>query len=513
MKNKILTSLLSASLLCGFHSQAMAQGKAEDQSPADMNLPQYMEVSDKFSVFNKLLVATGWADSLVAERDEEYERLYNQGHFGTPPAHPNYTPSGPWSYPKERKYGFTILAETDSVFEAMTGMKAKDITPGNIISSIAALGIKGSTDNNDYKSADNTLNLFVSYHLLPVAVSHENLVRYFNSYGYDPEDPKPTINMTEYYETMGKGRRLLKMSASAKSGGVHINRYVKLDPETYMDVPEATDGFIPGILVEDNAQRVTNGYVYPIKEPLAYTDVTAGKVLGQERIRFDLASLLPELTNNGIRIAEDVAIPTTLSYAYFDNMDILSSRGAYYLCGYLRSGRMSWNNYQGDEFNMVGASDVIIKLPPVPQNGIYELRMGSSNNNVRGIYQFFVGTDKSNMVPCGLPIDMTRYMSKVFPNYEDTGNDMIDRMTDLQLREKRIMKAPYSYHMIGGTPLRNNTLVIRNIIDRFYLVAGQTYYLRVSSCNTQAASQMQLDYFEWVPKAVYANPTEAEDLW
>lgn len=91
---------------------------------------------------------------------------------------------------------------------------------------------------------------------------------------------------------------------------------------------------------------------------------------------------------------------------------------------------------------------------------------------------------------------------------------MMDRMMDLQLHEKRIMRAPYSYHMIGSTPLRNNTLVIRNIIGRFSLEAEEIYYLRVSSCNTQeVATQMQLNYLEWVPEAVYANPTEAEDLW
>lgn len=49
-----------------------------------------METSDEFSVFNKLLVATGWADSLAAERDEEYELMFRQGLFPAPPIHPNY---------------------------------------------------------------------------------------------------------------------------------------------------------------------------------------------------------------------------------------------------------------------------------------------------------------------------------------------------------------------------------------------------------------------------------------
>lgn len=482
------------------------QPYATHRCVANTLLPQYMETSDKFSVFNKLLVATGWADSLSAVRDEEYELMLRQGKFPAPPAFAGEI----FNYPQWRNYGFTILAETDSVYEAMTGKKAKDITVEDVAKVAGTLGIEGGADNSDYTSADNTLNLFVSYHLLPVALKHNKLVRHYNEYGYNQDIRKPGSYVTEYYETLGKGRRLLKISESSKTEGVRINRYVKLDNSNYTDLPNATDGFVPGILVEDNAARMRNGFVYAIKEPLFYTHDTAHKILGRERMRYDMAALLPELTNNKIRMEADKAFPNSSYYSYFDNMEILSSTSLYYFSGK----GMNWDNYQGDELNALGVADIIVKLPPVPVDGVYELRMGTSASSRRGVFQLFFGHDKSSLSPCGLPIDMTKNQSHIMNGCEDTGIEMIDRMTDLQLREKGVMKGPNSViRGYSGTTLRSNRSILRHIIGKYSLKAGETYYLRIASCTPDHVGQLYLDYIEWAPRTVYANPYEAEDIW
>lgn len=473
----------------------------------DENLPQYIAGTDSFSVFNKLLMATGWADSITAEHDEEYENLFLCGAIRPLPKHQSYQRI--LDCPVKRRYGFTILAETDSVYEALTGMKAKDITLEHIAQAVEALGMKGEKNDN-YTSANNILNLFVSYHLLPVALKYNKLVRHSNEYGYDRYNLVPTINVTEYYETLGSGRRMLKMSESARTGGIRINRYVKLDSETYMDVPEATNGFIPGILIEDNSEVVRNGYVYPIKEPLVYTDVTARKVLAGERMRHDVASLFPELTNNNIRSEMDCALPLQSDYAYLDNMEVLSDSYVYYLSGI----RLGWGNYQEDEINIVGKSDVIIKLPPVPVDGEYELRLGySRGSSLRGVFQCFFGCDRSSLSPCGLPIDMTKRMEYILPGFADTKLDMKNRLTDLQMREKGVMKSANSICRNGITPVRDQSYFMRSIIGKFHLEAGETYYLRLSCCSKQSKVELQLDYLEWVPEEVYANPMEVEDIW
>ncbi len=489
---------------------------------ANINLPEYMAASDEFSIFNRLLVATGWADSLRAERDEEYERLLLSGHFPTPPAHPTYRPigGGSLSYPRERKYGFTILAETDSVYEAMTGLKAGDITPEAVARAVESLGIKGGENNGKYTSPDNTLNLFVSYHLLPVALDHKDLVMHFNEYGYNRIDRIPASNVTEYHETMGRGRRLLKMSESAKSGGLHINRYVRMDPKTYMDDPDATEGFIPGILLKRDAKRAINGYVYAIHEPLLYTDETAHKVLGSERMRHDLAALLPELMNNGIRNTEtydgagDCVFPRHQDYPYFANVEVMSDTYTYYLGGRINKST-AWTNYQGDEFGFIGSADIIIKLPAVPVDGVYELRLGINRIDRCGVRQFFFGQDKDHLSPCGLPVDMTKRLSYFLSDFEDTNDEILNRLIDLQLHEKNMMKGPKSIisSYSDGTA-RHEEARLRTIIGRFAMKAGETYYLRITDCNVVSSlPEIDLDYIELVPQSVYANPIEAEDIW
>lgn len=475
------------------------------------NLAWYMAESERFSVFNKLLVATGWADALKAERDEEYERLYAEGKLSSAPDLNSYTRTE--GYPSERKYGFTILAETDSVYEAMTGLKAADITAESVAKAIESMGVQGGVNSKDYTAADNALNRFVSYHLLNVALPADRLVKHGNTYGYDPENPDSLgVSVTDYYETLGGGRRLVKLSESEKTGGVRINRYVKMNPKTGMDAPEATDGFIPGIRLERDGRRVINGYVYAITEPLAYTDETAEKVLGRERMRHDIAALLPELENNDIRLSKNHVFCPGSEYAYFENLETLGETYTYYLSGV----NSNWLNYQEDELDFSGQSDIIIKLPAVPVSGVYELRLGTqSYTSRRGVYQFLLGKDKANLSTCGLPVDM-RECVEDFGEAADTQIEMLDRMADLQLREKGVMKAPQSIYVknYSGKTLRENRYAKRHIIGRVALQAGETYYLRIFDCSPNPYNaELYLDYLEWVPKIIYANPNEVEDIW
>lgn len=74
------------------------------------------------------------------------------------------------------------------------------------------------------------------------------------------------------------------------------------------------------------------------------------------------------------------------------------------------------------------------------------------------------------------------------------------------------MKGPKS--ILAGTRIfRDYEYTTRRIIDRVTLEAGETYYLRIFDCRPTMEAELYLDYLEWVPKSVYANPTEAEDIW
>ena len=55
---------------------------------------------------------------------------------------------------------------------------------------------------------------------------------------------------------------------------------------------------------------------------------------------------------------------------------------------------------------VLGLYDFVLKLPPVPAAGTYEIRMGLSNNSLRGMCQVYFGNSPNDLRPAGLPVDM-----------------------------------------------------------------------------------------------------------
>lgn len=76
------------------------------------------------------------------------------------------------------------------------------------------------------------------------------------------------------------------------------------------------------------------------------------------------------------------------------------------------------------------------------------------------------------------------------------------------------MKAPANCDYYYSRPLRAQQMNLRRIVWRGYVKAGETYYLRVRTTMEESdIKQCYLDYLEWCPKEVYANPIEPEDIW
>lgn len=489
------------------------------------------------SVFRQMLEATGWDKALTAIEDEEYYTLYNSGIIQDLSFHPSMGQVG--TIPARRYYGFTLFAERNAVFETLLGKTADAITL-NDLTSYLATQYEGKTDE-DYTSEEHVLNRFVSYHLLPVKLPKDKLVIHYNELGYDYANPESryTIPVMEYYETMGKGRRLMKMSESAASDGVRINRFVKTDRNTGYELTEPADG-VEGIRInKEDAENgdYLNGYVYALDELLVYSNEVRGRLSG-ERMRYDVAALLPELANNDLRrpMSGYTSGSTGIrgfsnDYPYFENLTIkpyeleLGLLGGiasvYYLSGY----GCNWMNYQGDEFSIVGNYDFTIKLPAVPESGIYELRMGTMSSQMRGIVQAFFGADKDNLAPCGLPIDMRKGGEWIYTTagsypsdacwVADGFDEVSNQIQDFQMRENGYMKGSRSYSMTQtGRSARDDARILRRIIGQFQLEAGETYYLRFKTCMDGGNSlEFFMDFIEWVPKKVYDNLNEVEDPW
>ena len=73
-----------------------------------------------------------------------------------------------------------------------------------------------------------------------------------------------------------------------------------------------------------------------------------------------------------------------------------------------------WDIYYHDEMNIRGLFDFTVRLPPVPKDGTYEIRIfGNAQatdaaKKTRGIVQFLLSEDGENFRPLDIPVDMAR---------------------------------------------------------------------------------------------------------
>ena len=336
----------------------------------------------------------------------------------------------------------------------------------------------------------------------------------------------PTIPVWAYYTTMGR-RRLLELFESRESNGVFLNRFPELNNAIHGNYHEVScdedkKGIYVNTTADVNVLKLVNGMVYPITEPLVYTENTAN-CFARMRLRYNVLDFLPEMINNDLRGYKSIGFANDEIHPYFNDVTINSKETRFaYLCG-RGSG---WPNYQGDELNIQGIYDVTFRVPPVPRTGTYEIRMGvSTESSWRGICQVYFGTDPTNPVPSGIPVDMalggqkrnlngTIYESNV--GWEpDTDDDDYNAEVDKRMRNNGFMKGPeyFSETPGGGDTGRTLEKATRRIIVRQHMDAGKTYYLRFKSVQDVIWKQLFINYLEWCPKEVYDNPIEPEDIW
>ena len=483
-----------------------------------------------FVVMARLVQACGLYDVLSQVRDEKYEELYKSSMIGNLGTHPT---EGSIGYlPKHRKYGYTIFAETDD-FWAQTLDKAVDqITPDDVRDYVASLDAYPDAVNDaNYRNEDNVLNRFVTYHLLPERLPVDKLVVHYNERGYDPNTGKLGVSMYELYTTLGQ-RRLLKIYESQEAQGVCLNRFPNLDNGrrgTYHEL--SCDADKVGIRVdrENVVNEPVNGIIYPIDGLLVYDEATRSN-LQRQRLRFDVSSLFPEFMNNDIRgntvtTKENMTVgfPTDKEYKYFDDMDILEGTKFYYLLGRGKG----WPNYLGDEFNVIGRYEILMRLPPVPKLGTYELRIANSVGvNYRSMCQVYWGTNPNALPAVGTPLDfrvnglyrMTEAGN--FPSIvgweEDNDDDDHNAENDKKMRNNGFLKGPQLYCAgIPGTSQmgRGSYFLTRRIMVTAQMDPNETYYLRLKNVLDKDDKQLYMDYIELCPKEVYDNPMNPEDIW
>ena len=505
-------------------------------APKDVTATLYLqEMLDQqregFLVMAKAIQACGLMDTLSKIRDEVYENMYLRGEI---PENMHlyidgHFPNGDNWTPRHRLYGFTIFAEPDTYWreQGLDPTAPSATLLPQLIQWIISNHQYSDEDHfvtdENYESEDNLLYQWTTYHILPFRTPADRLVFHRNEFGYDAARKTFTIPMYEIYTTMGK-RRLLKIYESKESDGIYLNRFPNLEQDRREVLHEIScDPAKEGCYVDRNPEHavlndIINCCIYPIGAPLSYNDNVRDN-LAKERLRFDGMNLFPEAMNNDIRLKmsadeknQDVYIPATRIYNYFENMQMNDQT----LFVYLNAYGYQWCNLHSDEMKAKGRFELTFKLPPVPRRGTYEFRYDVLPNGDRGIQQFYFGSDPTKMPAAGIPVDLTRGIGSMNVGWEADGKDEDYNIeVDKRLRNNGVMKGSKTVTANGssGDIERNRSTNLRYIIIRQTMDPDKTYYMRVKSVLDSEQKEFYMDYMEYCPKEVYDNPERPEDIW
>lgn len=507
-------------------------------APSENNVAEMIMDAPNMQVMAALLKATTWCDSLTADRDLEYDEkdLEETVYFN----------SFNYKVADSRYEGYTAFVETDDVMAAWGIPSPQVDEAGNILNAdaiVAAVESKcqsvyGSTALGDYANPENPVNRFVAYHVLPTKIAYNRFVHHFNEWNYmygtnplEPSESNYTVNVWDYYTTMGNHRGLMKITQLSDLGDreIYINRpsvYANGMNDDYQEIGLAETGEGLNVkIIADNGEydnNAKNGFYYPIDAVLLYNE-SVRRNLGSERIRVDLTTIMSEVISNNVRGKTYQYFPA----GYFKSVTNESADTRIF---YLQDGagnNYKWKDYQGDEFIFAGVFDFILRLPPVPMSQTYEIRMGLSNNGNRGMAQIYMGDDPQNLLPLGLPVDLRQGGSNNpnIPYVEDGDDEQINLENDKNMRNQGYMKAPKYFLWTDGQSLGttvrneggtassvNGGPTLRKILTATPMSADKTYYLRFKSSLENREAQFFMDYIEIVPSIVY-NGAQAEDIW
>jgi uncharacterized surface protein with fasciclin (FAS1) repeats len=492
-----------------------------------------MEAHPEMGIFMNALKLTGIADSLTALNKKVQQPADRHGFY----------------VPDVIQMGYTIFAETDEVLQANNINDINDLIEyANNAYGKCALekdpdtkegwydyfrnnGIEVST-GSDYQNFNNALNMFVRYHILKCKVPVNKLTNSHNEVS--------KVQKYEYYETM-LPYTLLKVTLN--NGRRYINRWQYNNSLTNLVAELGTNDMhavaFAGIEIGNQNEQISalNGYIHPIKDMLTYNwDVPNGTL--NERLRFDAAALFGEMMSSSYRMISYDEVKALnggksgshgeLSGDYirfpegsFNDLVIYNGEST---CLYYLPGQGSgWSNYQGDEFNCMGAYDFAMRLPPIP-DGTYELRIGYTAETKRGMIQFYLGSTSklSSMKAIDIPLDM-----RIIPDNNANGtpdartgwcdwNKTEDRgiESDANMRNLNYMRGPLAYTVgVGGSPARSNVKDLRRIITKQQFHQEEIWMRFKTVLPKLTTTEFHLDYIEFCPENVYNNTQYVEDMY
>ncbi len=449
--------------------------------PTRFGIVEVISSDEKFSLFYQALVATGLSDSLMRDVDKTYDpNLYTSLIV-------KRDPNWRWDeIPLSKKYGYTVFMESNETMNekaGITDLASMQKYAAEIYDKIYPEDA-GITDITNRK---NSLNRFIAYHLINKEMSLNKLID-----AYDNYNQIKTCNMYEYLEPYCPNS-LIEIKKDRATGQTNLINFISKNWKT--------------IHVTANYDNdASNGVYHEIDDMLVYDEDVYEEHAGK-RLRFDTASLFPELTNNNFRgyLNEN---PKPCPHIWFPRgyLERVESSERTTL-GYVQA-NSSLMNYQGDEIFMdVSGSnpyDFKIVTPPVPK-GVYEVRIGYLTNYARGVCQFYFDN-----LPAGVPVNLNYDGNDVSIGWKKPSTDPTDPQgfeNDKMMRNQGYMKGPacFTNHSEEGNG-RTSARALRKILG-IYEFKGDTTH--IISAKGLSSGQFMLDYIEFVPTSVI----EFEDIY
>ena len=475
--------------------------------------PHYKTISNQigahsyFSIFSQAIAATGFDERVSQSVDPNYD-------------YTSYITKNVEKYiPKQRYIKFIAFIEPDEVFHK-NGIHSLD--------DLKTFAEKwyGTEEKGNYNNPKNALYKFVAYHFVEGEIPYNRVVlsrsgvldeEYFDNYYI------PGFDLYNYYVTMqGTIVKALKPLSTNDGLNIYLNYSKRTIPHNYemrnhtnVRIIELTEFTQMNECYVSFVPNAGNGLIHPIDKILIYNeDEMVGNILN-ERMRFDFASLQPELSSNNILHNEYADLPI----GYCKGIEVYegSSSGFYYPLYNGYSLDCIFFGLKHDNLHNV-PYDPAFLLPPVPPR-TYEIRIsvatspGYDGNRVLTSFQPYF----DNKICCNPILTHTIVSDPEIGWIADSDTYDNGLENDKALRNKGWMKAPDSYNSNINNKIaaRNDPWNMRRIIHRQYIDNGEHWlrfrFLPAELIKGFSNPVIRVDYIELVPLHIVNDPTKPED--
>ncbi len=464
-------------------------------NPTVNTIVEAIAAEDKFSLFYEALIETGLDQKLNLIKDESYmpsaiDLELDGKTTGI---------GGLYVVPRERKYGYTVLMESNETFasseQRITSIEEMKAYAKQIYDQV----YPDDAGITDVKNPKNSFNRFVAYHLINKKIPSAFFIEKYDNTGWHFQTDNTShsvkvVDMPEYIETMAPNT-LIEVSTYRANNEYNVFNRIESTGEAIR-------------LTSDYDNDAINGVYHEIDGILAYTSDFIAQ-LTSKRIRMDVASFFPEFANNNIRKGSSNSDVSNFSYifpkGYVDRVKTVEGTSF----GYISSDDR-FLDYQGDEvFLEPSLYDIEITTLPVPA-GTYEVRFGFQPNGHRGVVQFYWDGE-----PSGIPINMNIRANDPKIGYERPGSRDTDPEgfeNDKMMRNRGFMKGPANFKNIDPVWYGNNSSARmsvaynRKILGIYTFQEDGTHVLRARAVKS---GEFMLDFIEFVP----LEAIESEDIY